>query len=219
MTDGENGRKYAKYADIEAVLSNAQGVAMTDKKKHAGRTLSAAWEAMMQAHDHTTAAVKVREAGLEREFYLIALAASPPSRTQPSPRFEESPPTSSTSATSRARPWRNRPRSHTPQCKGGQPQTGASSSNDGGQAYELGPLSHAHVWAASGHHFKLLGTREAASASSLVSLPALPLRDGYGRRREPPSASIAVGHSTQPRDRRKTTTIRGPSCAETVQTR
>ncbi|RYI20323.1 hypothetical protein EVU97_14815 [Dermacoccus sp. 147Ba] len=74
MTDGENGRKYAKYADIEAVLSNAQGVAMTDKKKHAGRTLSAAWEAMMQAHDHTTAAVKVREAGLEREFYLIALA-------------------------------------------------------------------------------------------------------------------------------------------------
>lgn len=62
------------YADIEALLSGAEDATMTDRKKRAGRTLSAAWEAIMQAHDHTDAAVRVREAGLEREFYLVAIA-------------------------------------------------------------------------------------------------------------------------------------------------
>lgn len=47
---------------------------MSTDSKAVGRDLSSAWERIQKAHDHTTAATQVREAGLEREFYLIALA-------------------------------------------------------------------------------------------------------------------------------------------------
>ena len=72
--EGENERRRGFFADIDAILSGAQEVSNTDKKKNAARSLSTTWEAIQLAHDHTDAATKVREAGMEREFYLIALA-------------------------------------------------------------------------------------------------------------------------------------------------
>ena len=62
------------YDDIDDLLRKAQERKVSTDSKTAGRDLSAAWERIQQAHDHTTAATQVREAGLEREFYLIALA-------------------------------------------------------------------------------------------------------------------------------------------------
>lgn len=62
------------YDDIDELLRQAKEQAVTGDAKGAGRSLSASWERIQQAHDHTTAATQVREAGMEREFYLIALA-------------------------------------------------------------------------------------------------------------------------------------------------
>lgn len=62
------------YDDIENLLRKAEDKAMTTNAKEAGRSLSESWETIQKAHDHTTAATQVRDAGMEREFYLIALA-------------------------------------------------------------------------------------------------------------------------------------------------
>lgn len=47
---------------------------MTKRLKDIGMALSGTWERIQQAHDHTTAATAVRDAGLHREFGLIALS-------------------------------------------------------------------------------------------------------------------------------------------------
>lgn len=62
------------YDDIENLLRNAKEHDVTARSKSIGRSLSSSWEKIQTAHDHTTAATQVRDAGMEREFYLIALA-------------------------------------------------------------------------------------------------------------------------------------------------
>lgn len=62
------------YDDIEELLRKAEEKAVTGDAKVAGRSLSESWERIQKAHDHTEAATQVRDAGMQREFYLIALA-------------------------------------------------------------------------------------------------------------------------------------------------
>lgn len=63
-----------RYDDIENLLANRDDHVMKTDAKSAGRSLSRTWESIQQNHDHTTAATQVRDAGMQREFFLIALA-------------------------------------------------------------------------------------------------------------------------------------------------
>lgn len=64
------------YADIDEILRSARKRGAMNSHKEAGAALSNTWEAIQKAHDHTTAAVVLREAEppMHREFGLIAVA-------------------------------------------------------------------------------------------------------------------------------------------------
>lgn len=62
------------YADIDALLRKAKEQEAPTDAEAISVALSSAWETIREASEHTAAAKSVQDAGMEREFYLMALA-------------------------------------------------------------------------------------------------------------------------------------------------
>lgn len=64
----------SREEEVRRILEQRNSTAATRAAQSMGRNLSSAWETIMEAHDATSDAQELREQGLHREFYLLALA-------------------------------------------------------------------------------------------------------------------------------------------------